>query len=314
MGLEPQPAPPHVFALDGRQLRYGGFGHTAGGLSFDTYRVVDLPPGLFADGPLGGPVRDVTAWRELVADFVAGLGESVREASLVLPDTWLRLLFTEIEELPSKSVQQEEIVRFKLRRLVPFRLEDLRVSFAEVRPLPGQQMPLRLLVGFAIEVLVAQIEDAFSAAGSHLGQVTNSSLAVLAALGRKVGPDALAALVMVDRDTYTVSYVQHGEPLLYRFKALGELPPEALESVVRRDLHLTRTFVEQHRPDTSLARLVLAADPEVAPAIWTAWLEHELGVRAEAMGLEHLPLVRPRTDLPWQEAAILAGGAAAEVT
>ena len=39
---------------------------------------------------------------------------------------------------------------------------------AEVAPLPGQEEPRRLLLGFAVEQLLAQVEDAFNAAGVRL--------------------------------------------------------------------------------------------------------------------------------------------------
>ena len=313
LGLEPQPVPPHVFALDGRHLRYGGFGQTAEGLSFDTYRLVELPANLFADGPLGGPVQDPALLNETIGPFIKSLEGNVREASLILPDAWLRLLFTEIEELPVKAAQQDEVVRFKMRRLVPFRIEDLRVAWNEVSALPGQEAPIRLLVGFAIEALIVELERSFAAQGVYLGQVTNASLASLAALGQRIPPGELAALVTVDPETYTIAYVRHGEPLLYRYKSLGDLPESARDAAIRRDLHLTRSFVESHLPDVALSRLVLATAPSVDPMIWTAWLEETLEVRAEAVGMEHLPLARGRTDLPWQETAILAGGAAVEV-
>lgn len=314
LGLEPQPVPPHVFALDGRHLRYGGFSASADALSFDTYRLVELPVDLFVDGPLGGPVSDPAHLNEIVGDFLGGLGVNVREANLVVPDAWMRLLFTEVEELPAKTAQQEEIVRFKLRRLVPFRIEELRIAWHQVSALPDQEAPIRVLVGFAIDSLMSELEGAFAAHGVYLGQVTNGSLATLAALSRRVPPDDLAALVMVEDGTYTIAYLRRGEPVLYRYKFLGELPENARDAVIRRDLHLTRTFVESNLPDTQLTRLVLATEPSVDPMTWSAWLEDELGVRAEPIGMEHLPLSRARTDLPWLETAILTGGAAVEVT
>ena len=123
-----------------------------------------------------------------MADFVASLAGPIEEASLVLPDTWLRLIFIELSELPRKAREREEILRWTLKRLVPFRVEDLRIDPLAVTPFPAQEEPLRLLVGFAIELLISQIEEAFDAAGVEIGRVVNATQATLAALEHAVSP------------------------------------------------------------------------------------------------------------------------------
>jgi len=305
--------PPHVFALDAHHLRYGGFTRSQSGLSFDTYRITPLPPGTFAEGPLGGPMRYVAAFTQVVREFVEPLGPAARRATLVLPDSWLRTVFAETEELPAKAPQREEVVRFKLDRLVPFRVEDLRVSFEEVKPLAGQALPSRIFVGFAIELLVAQLEEVFAGAGVSLGQITNGTMAALCGFDVRLDASALAALVVVDREAYTISFLTGGAPLLYRYKALGAMPEKARGDIVRRDLRLTRSFIETHVAELSLDHVVLALAPEQAQVPWQGWLEDALAVEVEAMAPQHLPLADGSIDLPWQEIALMVGAAASEV-
>ena len=52
-----------------------------------------------------------------------------------------------------------------LKRLVPFRVDELRIGAQEVEPLPNQpaEEPERLLLGFAVDQLLTQVEDAFAA-------------------------------------------------------------------------------------------------------------------------------------------------------
>ena len=228
LGLDPVWPPPHVFALERHELRYGGFHHSPQGWVFETSRREPLPEDLFADGVLGAPMREPRAFWEILQDFVAALPGPIKEASLILPDGWLRLTFTESDELARSRKARDEILRWKLKRLVPFRVEELRVSATEVRAFPNQTEPLRLLIGFAIESLVAQLEDAFQGVGIELGQITNNTLALAAGLESILAPDELAALVLVEREAYTLSYLYGGEPLLYRYKAFGdETLPEA---------------------------------------------------------------------------------------
>ncbi len=260
LGLESVPPPPHVFSLDGRELRYGCFRHSPQGVVYEESRSLPLAEDLFDDGPLGAPLREPFQLHPVVEDLVRGFETLIKSASLVIPDTWLRLIFTEIAELPRKSQAREEMLRWKLKRLVPFRVEDLRISATPVTPFPTQDEPMRVLIAFAIELLISQIEQAFAAAGIEIGRIVNTTLAVAASLEQGVGPDDLSGLVIVHPDAYTLSFYHRGEPLIYRYKATGGAA--VTSSTVRRDLHLTTSFLHQHFPQTPLARLFLAAPLE----------------------------------------------------
>lgn len=325
LGTAPVAAPPHVFSLDGEELRYGAFHRSPQGWVFEASHRALLPEDLFGTGPLGAPMRDVRPFWEMLSSFTAALPSPVREASLVLPDDWLRLAFTESSPLPRGTVASQQVLRFKLSRLVPFRVDDLRISATEVTPFPGQEEPLRLLLGFAIHALLTQVEDAFSGVSIQLGQVTNQTLSLLASLSDTVDAEQMTALVMVAQDYYSVSYLLGGEPLLYRYKALGEGPgeddtedgdrvsdagPEG--AAVRRDLRLTTSFVRRQFPERPLAQAFLAAPPE-AESLWLDYLADELEVDPILLGFEHLNLARTQSEMSWHETAPLLGAASIEV-
>jgi hypothetical protein len=312
LGLDPIAAPPHVFALASGSLTYGGFHRSDGGYVFDALETLELAPNTFTEGVLGGPVREPRLFHEQVAGFVASLTGPIEAASLVLPDTWLRLIFSEFSELPRKSRERDEIVRWKLKRLVPFRVEDLRLSALPVTPFPTQEEPLRLLLGFAIEVLMSQLEEAFHAAGVELGCVTNVTLAALASLEHAVSPDDLAALVMVQDDAYTLSYFRRGEPLIYRYKAHDERAGPPAAGTVRRDLRMTATFVRQHFPEIPLRRVFLAA-PLETEELWSSWLDDELQISPEPLSFEHFDLARTQVGPTWLQTAPLLGAVSLEV-
>lgn len=311
LGTHPTLPPPHVFALDARELRYGSFHYGTQGFVFEASRRQPLPPAAIGSGPLGATLSEPRVFWEYLHTFVEDL--PIREASLVLPDTWLRLTFTEISELPRKSRARDEVLRWKLKRLVPFRVEDLRVSAIEVQPFPEQEEPYRLLLGFALESLASQLEGAFSAVGIEIGQITNSTLAILASLKHTVAADDLAALVMVQDDAFTLSYWYRGEPLIYRYKEFAEEKDRDQALTVRRNLRLTTTYLRQHFPDLPLRRCFLAARSE-SEARWLEWLYDEIEVAPEPLAYEHFPLARTQIDLSWLETAPLLGAASLEVT
>ncbi len=311
LGLDPVPPPPHVFALDERALRYGCFHRGAQGFVYEASHSLDVPAETLGHGPLGAPMHEPQNFMRLADELVEGLAGPIKEASLVLPDSWLRLVFTEVSELPRKRQAREEMLRWKLKKLVPFRIEDLRISATQVTPFPTQEQPVRLLVGFAVERLISQIEDAFAAVGVELGRVVNTTLALAASLEHTVEAQDLAGLVAVYPEAYTLSFFRRGEPLLYRYKATGDAP--AAGAAVHRDLRLTDSFLRQHFPQAPISRIFLAAPPEQEDQ-WLEWIGDEVAARPEPLAFEHFELSRTQVGPTWMETAPLLGAASLEVT
>ncbi len=217
-GLSPRPAPPHVFALEPEKLSYARFRRAGGKTALERYETVALPPESFQKGILGGPPRQDANLGQAIATLLERVGAPVPEASLVLPDAWLRSAFAEVSDLPKDRTQLDEVLRFKLKRLVPFRVDELRLSGIEVSPLAKQDEPRRLMIGFALESLLDRLETLFEQAGTRLGQVGSASLAVLRALRLEGSPaaaaDALVCLALVQSEGYTLVFARGGEPVL----------------------------------------------------------------------------------------------------
>jgi hypothetical protein len=329
LGLTPLPVPPHAFALDAHALRYGQLLRQGRGFRLRAYRELPLPLDAFHGGHLGGPLRDPAGFGERLAAFVGALPGPVRAASLVLPEAWLRVVFSGSGELPRAGEARDEVLRWKLRRLVPFRVDELRVGAVEVTPLPGppeeQSEPRRVLMGFGLEQLLAQLEDAFALAGVRIGQITNASLALVAALEPGDGGD-LEALALVEGDGYSLVFTRSSrepqlaratrgaEPVLHRYKGLaGGVPDGGRGGLVARDLKLTANFLDEHLGGARLGRVVLVAPPE-AESAWLDRLREGLGATVQPLDGRHLPpVVAEGESAPWRTMAPLLGAARREV-
>ena len=313
LGIEPMLVPPSVFAVDESRLRYARFDPGGAGFELTDYHSVDLDPDLFAPGPVGGPIHDPERFRVALTELLEGVGETVTEASLILPDPWLRIALVESDELPRKADAREEILKWKLQRTVPFRVEELRVRGTFSKKKTRQPDSGRVLLGFGLESLLRQLEGVFEDRGVHLGFISSESLTLLAAVGIALRDVELGAVAFVSARGYSLTFVLQGEPVLHRFKALPQMaadePPRQL---VDKDLNLTRMYLQDQFPQVRIGRLLLIGPTEIEDR-WLTWLSHGFGLQAHPVRIENLPLGIGGRDLPLFEIATLLGAASQEV-
>jgi hypothetical protein len=282
--------PPHAFAVDGARLRYGCFAESDQSWETRAYREVALGEEAFIPGPLGGSLREPERLRAPLVELLGTLESEVSEASLVLPDSWLRLAVVEAERLPRAHKGREEILRWKLQQIVPFKVEDLRLRETELTQLPTRQGVQRVLIGFGLDQLLSQLEELFAEQGIRVGNLVNQSLGTLAAVGHNLQNVELGAIVLLSDDGYSLSFTYRGELLLHRHRALtGSSVAELPEGVVSRDLNLTRVYLEELLGSVSLER-ILVVGPAEAVAPWSQWLEASFGFPALPLEVQYLSL------------------------
>jgi type IV pilus assembly protein PilM len=139
--------------------------------------------------------------------------------SLILPDNLAKVSIVTLPERPATRKQLREMLRFKLRRSVPFRLEDATISsFA----LPGTGPELHLLVAVMMRSVVEQYEAAFEAAGARPGlvELCTPSLfnLVRPELAKAVAAGSDAALLNCTRNYFTLMIVRADRVVFYRCK------------------------------------------------------------------------------------------------
>jgi type IV pilus assembly protein PilM len=135
-----------------------------------------LPAGTVAVSPMKENVADGEAFAAAVKALTASAGTHGHDAALILPDFCARLVVLDFDSFPSDSAEQLSLIRFRLKRGVPFNVEDASVSyFAQ----PAKGGKLDVLVAATPHEIVAGYEAPFRAAGWNPGLVTISALAAL---------------------------------------------------------------------------------------------------------------------------------------
>jgi type IV pilus assembly protein PilM len=159
-----------------------------------------------------------------------------RWVTLVLPDTAVRVFVLDFDSLPQKPAEVLAVLRFRLRKMVPFDAEKAGVSY---QILSQDKMECRVLIAVLPGPILEEYESAVRAAGFEPGAVVPSSLAALAAL-ETTGP-ALTACFSGASLTTTIT---NGEDLLlYRTLELPSEPAQRL-SEVQRDIAVAAAYFE----------------------------------------------------------------------
>src|SRR5580704_7900157 len=92
-----------------------------------TVQQVPLADGVLAPSPTKENIVDLPAFTDAVRKLVPTHGR--RTAALILPDNAMRLAVLEFDNLPEKEEERMALVRFRLRKTVPFDMDSAAVSF-----------------------------------------------------------------------------------------------------------------------------------------------------------------------------------------
>lgn len=225
----------------------------------------------------------------------AGTAPRKTATALVIPDYAVRMAILDFEEFPSGEQEREALLRFRLRKTVPFHIDEAKLSYA-IQVEEAQRIEV-LVVAIAKPIL-DEYEGIFTAAGYRVGLVTPSCLATLR-LCVNAEP-GLTLLAKMAGSTLSVLLVESGRLRLVRCLDLAGHEDDAQageEQAVGQVLQQTIAYAEDqiNRP---VGRLLLSG------------FGHEtdtLGRFAEReFGLSYAP-VRSRFGTASQENAGLLG-------
>ena len=170
-----------------------------------------------------------------------------REVTLIVPDAAVRVLLLDFDELPAKHTEALPVVRFRLKKLLPFDADDAAVSY---QVMANAKSGLQVLALAMPRELLADYESVVREAGFEPGAILPSTLAALAGLPEG---DAPLLLVNAGREGVTTAIVKAGVLLLHRTVDLG--------ADLRADQKADRRVANQLLLDAAAAQLASNALP-----------------------------------------------------
>jgi len=136
------------------------------------------------------------------------VGGRSRDVIAILPDTAVRVVLLDFEALPTKRDEAEAVVRFRLKKSLPFDLNAARVSYHAQSNGKGMQAVAAVVLNTVLE----EYESAFRDAGYNPGMVMPSMLAALGA----ADAERPTLVVKVDARTISIAILDREQLILFR--------------------------------------------------------------------------------------------------
>ena len=180
----------------------------SGGHALEACASTELAPGSVVPDLIETNLRQPDAVYESVRDTLSSVGGRSRDVIAVLPDASVRVVLLDFDTLPSKRDEAESVVRFRLKKSLPFDVEKAKVSY-HVQPSNGS---VRVIAAVALANVVEDYEAAFRQAGYEPGVVMPS---MLAALGAAHAAEP-SLVIKVDARTTSIAILDGQQLLLFR--------------------------------------------------------------------------------------------------
>jgi len=228
------------------------------------YAFQALTPGSLLPG-IGEPnLRAPEAIAAAIRSALDQVSPRSRSVTVILPDTVVRVFVLDFDSLPPKTAEAFPILRFRLRKMVPFDVEHAGISY---QVLSETKTECKVLAAVIPGPILAEYEAAVRAAGYEPGSVLPASLAALEASDSARELDAVmgANLSAIALTTFIMS---GSNLLLYRTVDLP-LDPALRADEVQRGIAVAAAYFEDKllvRP-TRLHYAGIGAAPDFARVI-----------------------------------------------
>jgi type IV pilus assembly protein PilM len=169
-----------------------------------------LAEGVIVPQLKAGNVADRAAALAAVRKALEAVASKEHQTTLVVPDAAVRVLLLDFDAIPAKSAEAVSVVRFRLKKLLPFDSDEAVISYQVMSSTKGSVHVLAVAIPRDV---LAEYESLVRDAGFEPGAVLPSTLAACAGM---VETDAATLMVNAGESSVTTAIVQGGVLLLHR--------------------------------------------------------------------------------------------------
>jgi type IV pilus assembly protein PilM len=179
-----------------------------GGRSLEACAARELAPGSVVPDLVEGNLRQREAVTSAVEEALGSVAVRSRDVIAIVPDAAVRVVLLEFDTLPADSEEAASVVRFRMKKSLPFDVDKARVSYHAQK----SNESVRVVAAVALSSVVEEYEAAFRDAGFSPGVVMPS---MMAALGAAIGENP-TLVVKVDARTTSIAILNAEQLQLFR--------------------------------------------------------------------------------------------------
>jgi type IV pilus assembly protein PilM len=214
--LDATPHPPLALEITPERVAAARFGRTG---ALDGYAVETLPQGAIVPSAVESNIGNPGAVKLAVSNAFARLKAKDEDIALILPDPVIRVFVQHFDEFPRSANEAEPMLRWKLKKSVPFEVDETLISYMRQSP---REDGVDIVTALARLRIVREYEALAEALELRPGVVLSSSLAAITLLDDQK-PTLLAR---VSANSLTTAIVREGVLCGYR---CTELPAQGLD-------------------------------------------------------------------------------------
>jgi type IV pilus assembly protein PilM len=220
--LEAMPHPPLAIEISSEQVSGARWTRTGG---LDGFAIEAVPPGALIPSAVEANVAGPTALKGAVTSVANRLRAKNEDVALLLPDPVIRVFVQHFDQFPRSPQEAEPILRWKLKKSVPFEADETLISYMRQAP---REDGVDVVTALARLRIIREYEGLAESADLYPGVVLSSSLAAVTLLDDRKP----ALLARVSGAALTTAIVRDGVLCGYRCTELpahgADLTPQML--------------------------------------------------------------------------------------
>ena len=174
--LEATPHPPLAMEITPERVAMVRFGRTG---AVDGFAIEPLAPGAIVPSAVESNIGDATAVKLAVSNAAPRVRAKDEDIAVILPDPVIRVFVQHFDEFPRSAQEAEPMLRWKLKKSVPFEVDETLISYMRQAP---RDEGVDIVTALARLRIIREYEALAEGVGLHPGVVLSSSLAAITLL------------------------------------------------------------------------------------------------------------------------------------
>jgi type IV pilus assembly protein PilM len=241
--------PPDVVVLDRDSLIHVRVGRGRKDAKILQAKSYALRDDVFVPGVVTPALQNEAAFADVLRRLKLETGRWDK-VSILVPDSWVRMNIIELQSVPERASETEEVIRWSLRRTMPIDPSLLRLSYEVLT-----RTPPRVLAFSAVEATLAAIERLFSAAGVEVILLEPCGLNIWNAITSREALTTRDRIFFYIRENdFTTAVFRGPQPLFIRSRNLDG------ERSLEQEIKLSATYLRDSLQTSSIENCYVAGN------------------------------------------------------